>query len=154
MLVAKINSKTEKSTFRSCHVAYIDILVIRLLILRIFLYHNIYIFRIYNMFRRARARTSNDDQHNQPELLSSDNQTSSSVNINISSSSNNILNSNLSGSLQGDAETTDDENILNNRQTRSTGASTNSSGRVLFAAIPNNSFNPSPPTNRGRFNFN
>lgn len=86
-------------------------------------------------------------------------------------SSNNLLNANLSGSFQRNAdETTDDENILiSNRQNRSApnlsntlrvnlepnvGSSSNSSvGRIGVPAIPNNQFNPSPPISRGRSNM-
>lgn len=87
------------------------------------------------------------------------------------SSSNNILNSNLSGSFHRCDDTTDDENILvTSRQNKSTPNISNrcessdnrrnnrpiassSTGRIGVAAIPNNSFNPSPPISRGRSNM-
>lgn len=95
---------------------------------------------------------------------------SSSINFGAHSS-NNLLNANLSGSFQRNAdETTDDENILvSNRQNSSApnlsnnhrinlqpagGSSSNSSaGRIGVPAIPNNQFNPSPPISRGRSNM-
>uniref|UniRef100_A0A336MYN0 CSON006470 protein n=1 Tax=Culicoides sonorensis TaxID=179676 RepID=A0A336MYN0_CULSO len=95
---------------------------------------------------------------------------SSSINFGAHSS-NNLLNTNLSGSFQRNTdETTDDENILiSSRQNRSApnlssnrrntqqpvagSSSSNSTGRIGVPAIPNNNFNPSPPISRGRSNM-